>query len=142
MKISTVFIILITFVIIITIFESFHDYEVIQNMKGSSEAWKVWGNMVDFGCIIMLGAMATYYHKSWYILLWIPIFWMTWWITHDIFLGYLITGDLLYIGQGKFDQFMGRIFQQSGLLYVGIRIFILTLMVGTYFRLDPEENYE
>ncbi len=61
-----------------------------------------------------------------------------WWVVHDMTLGVGLGQGLDYIGAGKSDQWFGAIFQQSGWLYIIVRLIWYLLGVFTYFRLAKE----
>jgi hypothetical protein len=63
-----------------------------------------------------------------------------WWVFHDMVIGSSLGVGVDYIGQGNFDQFFGRIFQQSGWLYIGARLFLLLLGSLTYFSITKTKT--
>lgn len=141
MKERTLFLITITFVVIMTIIESRQDYWIITS-GATGGVWKLWGNTLCFGWIMVGGFTVSYFKRSWTILLWIPILWMVWWIIHDTFIGLFLTGNLLHVGLGKFDQYMLAIAVGSPAIYLGVRLFLLMFMILVYKRFAKETVYE
>lgn len=137
MKERILFILAIIFVTIMAVIESRQDYWIITS-GATGGMWKLWGNTLCFGWILVGVLTISYFKRSWTIVLWIPILWMIWWIVHDMAIGLFLTGNPFHIGSGSFDQFFGRIFLQSGLFYILVRMFWTILMVLGYTRFAKE----
>lgn len=129
---TILFLISAVFVILITIIETRQDYWICQFDSIIDTNWKLWGNAVMIGWIIFLSCLIAYIKKSWKVLLWILILFLIWWIFHDCFLGYWLTGDFTYISDYGFDGKMKEIFQH-GLLYLIWKVVILIIATGSYF---------
>jgi hypothetical protein len=56
-------------------------------------------------------------------------------MAHDVLINLGVGVGIDYIGQGSFDQFFGRIFQQSGWVYLVFRLFLFSLGTLTYFEI-------
>ncbi len=141
MKERTLFLIAVVFIIIMTVIEARQDYWIITS-GATGGIWKLWGNALCFGWILAGGLTISYMRRSWTIVLWIPILWMIWWMTHDTAIGIFLAGNPFHVGMGDFDQFFGRIFQQSGALYLFIRAFWLALMILGYLRFEKENKID
>jgi hypothetical protein len=137
MRERILFVIAILFVIGITIIEARQDYWIITS-GATMGKWKLWGNAYNFGWILTGSLVLSYLSKRWTIILWIPILWLVWWMTHDTFIGIFLTDNPLYVGVGEWDQYFARIFQQSGGLYLGVRMFWTLLMILGYLRFERE----
>lgn len=145
MKERILFIIAVAFIVLMTVIEARQDYWIITS-GATAGKWKLWGNAYSFGWILAGGLAVSYLRRSWTILLWIPILWMWWWMTHDAFIGIFLVGNPLYVGvvEGSWDQYFARIFQQSGVLYMGIRMIWTFLMITGYWwaEYDHRKRWE
>ncbi len=130
------FIITIAFVIAVTLAEARHDYWVIKFIyPGGKSKWKIWGNLYELAWIVFVSALCAVLFEKWSPVLWILILWMVRWIVHDCAIGYFLTGNIWHIGTTGFDDFIGRIFQRSGLLYFIWKLVILVITTGSYFAI-------
>ena len=125
-------IIFIGFVILVTLAEARQDYWICQFDSVDATQWKLWGNTVMIGWIALLSGLITLINKRWIYLLWIPILCLTWWIVHDCALGYWLTGSITYVSDHGFDGYMKAVFAGSGAVYLGVKAFVLTLLILTY----------
>ena len=144
----TAFIAFTAVVISLTIFDSMHDALVVSEIRKymklrpdhayptRDNTWKLVGNVVALGWISFFTLFNGFYFSNWYILFWLPIFYLTWWITHDFFTGWFILGKPLHISSDPISQFFGRMCQQWGWLYLGMRLIWLFLLVMAYLMLS------
>jgi len=131
-----IFLILIIFVIGVTLVEARHDYWVIKFLyPGSKGRWKIWGNLYELAWIVFVSGLFAFLLSKWSPVLWILILWIVRWIIHDCAIGYFLTGNIWHIGTTGFDDFIGRIFQRSGVLYLIWKVVILIITVGSYFAI-------
>ncbi len=133
---TLLFLITTAFVIGVTLAEAKHDFWVIKFLyPGAAGHWKIWGNLYELTWIIFVSGLVAFFLGKWSPVMWILILWMVRWIVHDCAIGYFLTGNIWHIGTTGFDDFMARIFQRSGVLYFIWKVFILIILIGSYFAI-------
>jgi len=113
-----------------------HDVLIINQGCGLAEGAKLLGNAIEISVVLLAAFLLE--RGFWRHLLFIIIGTLLWWIAHDININLGLGVGIDYIGQGSFDQFFGRIFQQSGWLYLGFRAFILIILSLSYLSVKDE----
>jgi hypothetical protein len=104
-------------------------------------AAKILGNVIEllwiWSCVYLVYVLfaPVIINSGWASALMVVNTLFAWWVFHDMVIGSSLGVGADYVGQGNFDQFFGRIFQQSGWLYIGARLFLLLLGSLTYFSI-------
>ena len=131
-----IFIISIVFTIIrVWLVEARHDYEVARMREpGKQSLWKVFGNINEMTQLAVPIGILSIFMGTAYLMLF-PILMFVWWVVHDVTLGLLLTGNPWHLGSGWFDQQVSAIFQTSGKIAFGYKIFVLIILSGIYFAL-------
>ena len=124
------------FVIAATLAEARHDYWVIYDTLLSvyplRSKWKFWGNLYELAWIVFFSLVATYLLKSWSVLFWPPILWLIRTIFHDGFIALMLDEKFSYVSDHGFDGAMKRMCLGSGAVYLGVKIFILAILIMSY----------
>lgn len=136
------------FVYGVTMAEARHDYwtivfqdsdkkRIYPNLK---DRWKFWGNLYELAWIVFFSLVAAYLLKSWSVLFWPPILWLIRTIFHDGFIALFLGEKFSYVSDTGFDGAMKRMCLGSGAVYLGVKIFILVILILSYisvkFNLD------
>lgn len=114
------------------------DLNIISEGGVITEAEKLWTNTLELLAILPLMFWTRDIIKppiTWHHL--IPLYLtmvIFWWVGHDIFINLGLGVPIDYIGSGAWDAAFGRMFQQSGWLYIGARGFLILLGTLTYFN--------
>jgi hypothetical protein len=107
---------------------------------------KILGNVIEllwiWSCVYLMYVLfaPAVINSGWASALMVVNTLFAWWVFHDMVIGSGLGVGVDYIGQGNFDQFFGRIFQQSGWLYIGARLFLLLLGSLTYFSITKTKT--
>ena len=138
---TTYYIILMLLAGVVAAIGTMYDVYLIGRDGGITEADKLIGNAVEITFIWIFVIAAIIPRDSWWI---VGIMFVNtlifWWLCHDVFINIGLHVSVWYIGMGPFDQFMGAIFQQSGALYIGARLFLLLIGSLTYFSLTKKQH--
>ena len=143
---TLLFIITAAFVIAATLAEARHDYWVIRGKKVKPysvkitgapywDRWKLWGNLYELAWIMFFSLVVAYLLKSWSVLFWPPILWLIRTIFHDGFIALFLGEKFSYVGNTGFDGAMKRTCLGSGAVYLGVKIFVLIILIGSYLSL-------
>lgn len=115
-------------------FESRSDYLVIKDPTlFPSDKWKFWANANDLAQITLITAIFVWF-EGWAYLLFLPIQWLTWWIVHDLAMGYRMVGSVWHFGAGDFDQWAKKVFK-TGPLYLMFKTVWLIILSGIFLSL-------
>jgi hypothetical protein len=118
------------YTILYSVVETNHDYWVIKNDKGytkESENWHMWGWLQNALAFVPMavGVIALDYRVG------IPatiVSGLLFWQLHDSILGYKLHKDIFYLGKGKFDKWLDKVFW-SGRIVSIIRLGMIGCMV-------------
>ena len=120
--------VILTIAIIYAIIRAEHDQYIKEG------EWKKWA-MVEaaFLTLVITGLIA--WNTEW--LLWIPMFFifgLTFWLAFDIDVGYKFGGKLFYLGSGKWDTEVKKIFI-AGWFYAFCKLVGIVGFSGLYFAM-------
>ena len=139
---TVLFFVLIGFTAIVAVLGGSHDSIIILAGGPIPGSAKLIGNVLELGLVWVLVSLLFFvqYRSFWVILIMLINTLLIWWMAHDVSINLYLGVGIDYIGQGTFDQLMGRICQQSGWLYLGVRAFWLLLGSLTYFTITKNKE--
>lgn len=128
-----VFIISLLAAILMAIIGGYYDYLILEEGSKIPEWSKWFGNGIEIAVVWFVCFLFRKRIKLFELIVLFVITLIVWNISHDMILGYLLTGNIFHLGNTGFDKFMGEIFQNSGILYTFVRVFVLIIASGWYF---------
>ena len=99
---------------------------------GIKNRWKFWGNFYELAWLSFYCITVLYFLGSWSVLFWIPILWLIRTIFHDGFIALFLDEKFTYVSDNGFDGAMKSMCLGSGAVYLGVKIFILSILIMSY----------
>ncbi len=117
--------------------EARHDYWVIEWQSQwvydvDRNKWKFWGNFHELAYLVFYCISVIYFTGQATVLFWIPILWLIRTIFHDGFIALMLGERFSYVGDTGFDGRMKKMCLGSGAVYLGVKIFILAILIMSY----------
>lgn len=104
------------------------------------DKWKFWGNVQELGWMIFYVISVCYFTGFWTPLFWIPIFWIMRTMFHNGFIALMLGEKFTYLGDTGFDGRVKKMCLGSGVVFLAVQLFILSILILTYlsikFNLD------
>jgi hypothetical protein len=130
-----IFVIVISLVVIYSIVEGIHDYNVIQDSSHNKtyiSRWHTLGLIQNslFFVVLMIGLYLINPVSCWSLMI---ASGFLFWQLHDSILGYMLHKDVFYLGKNKIDAFLDQVFW-GGKSVMVIRMMVILCAVIEYFR--------
>ena len=136
--VTLLFILTVAAVAAITVFLETKEDELIiksSDPNKDKEGWKLYGARKQGGELIIITGLSSMITGSLWTFLMLPILGLVYSICHDCGVSYRLGKGLFYLGTGKWDSEIAKIFQ-SGLGWFIFKMFLLIIISGSYFSLS------